>query len=398
MNLNTMTKFLSTIILFSVFVGNVYSQTRQASPTDPYMPIIPIERQNLLKNVDIIANMNFNFRSDFLNGEMTQSKFRFEQFRLEIMGYVSKKVYFRFRHRYTSDFEPQSIDKIVKGVDFAYLRIDLTEKTQLMVGKMYADWGGWEFDINPIDIYDYSDIIEYADNFLSGVGITQDLTTNHALTFQVLDSRTSTFDDIYDTIPNVTSSKIPLAFVINWRGKLFNGKVTTLWSYSLFNEAKGIFKNYIALGQQYDGEKFHLAYDYKISVEDLDRTGLISNEIPDNLYNYSVEKTLYRSHWLRATYDITKRWHVSFTGFIDFADWKSDLDPLKTEDRFRTRYSFTPTLELFPWDDVNLKFFVGYVGNYYKYSDYAKTRPGLDKVDYNTGRIMLGFISPLLIL
>jgi long-subunit fatty acid transport protein len=37
---------------------------------------------------------------------------------------------------------------------------------------MCADWGAWEFDWNPIDIYEYSDIVEYADNFLTGVGFT----------------------------------------------------------------------------------------------------------------------------------------------------------------------------------------------------------------------------------
>jgi hypothetical protein len=37
---------------------------------------------------------------------------------------------------------------------------------------MCADWGAWEFDWNPIDIYEYSDIVEYADNFLSGAGFT----------------------------------------------------------------------------------------------------------------------------------------------------------------------------------------------------------------------------------
>ncbi len=81
--------------------------------------------------------------------------------------------------------------------------------------------------------------------------------------------------------------------------------------------------------------------------------------------------------------------------FVDFADWKDDLDPLKTEDRFRTSYCVIPTLEYHPWDNFDFKFFVGFVGRWYQYSDYAKNRSGLELKDYSTGRVMLGLISPL---
>jgi hypothetical protein len=92
---------------------------------------------------------------------------------------------------------------------------------------------------------------------------------------------------------------------------------------------------------------------------------------------------------------MTPKWHFSVDAFVDFADWTSDKDPLKTQNRFRTVYSVIPTIEFYPWDDFNLKFFIGYVGRWYKYSDYAKNRPGLMKQDYNTSRVMIGLISPL---
>jgi hypothetical protein len=210
-----------------------------------------------------------------------------------------------------------------------------------------------------------------------------------------LDSRTSTFEDLYDTVPDVTASKVPLAMVFNWRGSFWDGKVSTIWSYSLFTEAKGVSKNYIALGNLFQAGKWYIAYDYKISMEDLDRTGIISDEIPDDLYNYAVKNTLYRSHWTRITYKISPKWHLSLDAFVDFADWRDDLDPLKTENRFRTVYSYIPTIEFFPWDDINLKFFLGYVGRQYRYSDYAKNRSGLELKDYNTGRAIIGIITPL---
>lgn len=389
--------FIMSFVL--LLATDISAQNRQEDTTYTYS-LISQDKQKLLENIDVIANMNYNFRSDYLDGEYLDSRFKFEQFRLEIKGDVSENVYFRFRHRYTSEFQPQAIDKIIKGVDFAYITVKVSEKVKLTAGKTYADWGGWEFDLNPIDIFEYSDIIEQADNFLSGAGVYYQVTDNHGLSGQILNSRTQSFEQLYDTVPNVESTAVPLAAVLNWRGTLFNGRVNTLWSYSLFSEAKGKSMNYVALGTKYSSKnkKFVLSYDFKWSQEDLDRTGIISNEIPDTLYNYSVENTLYYSHWLNGTYRFAPKWQISLTGFVDFANWQDDLDPLKTEDRFRTVYSVIPTLEYFPFEEVNLKFFLGGVYRYYDYSDYAQSRPGLGVQDYDQYRLMFGFISPLLVL
>ena len=383
---------LGIILLFFV-VGIAQGQLRQADTSSVYRSLIPQEKQELLKNVDIIANMQLGMRNDFQDGEHLESKFKFEQFRLEIKGYVHKNIFFRFRHRYTSTFEPQSIDKIIKGIDFAYLRFDLSDKVQLTVGKTFADWGGIEFDMNPIDIYEYSDIIEMADNFLTGVGLYYQAFDNHGFSFQILDSRTQSFEELYQGHPGLEGSNIPLAAVINWRGSFWDGKFTTLWSYSLFNEAKSTFKNYIALGNQLKLDKLTLAYDYKWSKEGLDRTGIISSDVPDDLYPYALENTQYCSHWLKADYRFAEKWQMSFVGFIDKAKWMDDIDPLKTTDDWRTAYGVIPTIEFFPWNDINLKFFAGYVGRFYNYSDYAKSRAGVE--DFTTGRIVFGIISPL---
>ena len=177
------------VSLFFLMTGNLFAQLRQGDTATVYRSLIPEKKQSLLKNVDMIANMQMAMRADFYDKEFQELRFRVEQFRLEIRGYVHKKVYFRFRHRYTSTFEPQSIDKIIKGVDMAFLRIDLSDKVQLSLGKLFADWGGIEFDLNPIDVLEYSDIIEQADNFLTGVGVFYQFTENHGLTFQVLNSK-----------------------------------------------------------------------------------------------------------------------------------------------------------------------------------------------------------------
>lgn len=393
------------ILLFLLVPAMAWAQKqeRQIGDTTYYKTLIPEVKQGLLKNVSMIANMNFAFRNEFVDGEYTQSRFRNEQLRLEIRGQVHEKVYFRFRDRYTRAQTSESIDNLSRSVDLAFLRFDLTDKFSISAGKMCADWGAWEFDWNPIDIYEYSDIVEYADNFLTGVGFTYTPSTRNQWTFQVLDSRTKSFDELYGTTqPNFTESKAPLAFVSNWRGSLMDGKIKTIWSYSLFNEAQdmngnGANMNYIALGNEFNFGKFRFIYDFKWSDEELDRTGIVSETIKTSgLYDYSVGETQYIGHWINVRYIINPKVHLTMVAMLDISKWNgSNNDPLNTtgEEKIRDAWGFIPAVEYYPWEDLNLKFFANWVGRRYDYTDYATTRFGAS--DYTTGRFTVGFISPL---
>ena len=396
-------KWILLFLLLPV-IGWAQKTERQIGDTTKYKTLIPEAKQGLLKNVSVIANMNFALRNEFVDNEYTQTRFRNEQFRLEIRGQVHNNVYFRFRDRYTRAQTSESIDNLSRSVDLAFLRFDISKQFSITAGKMCADWGAWEFDWNPIDIYEYSDIVEYADNFLTGVGFTYTPSNRNQFTFQVLDSRTKTFTELYGAQPNFTESKAPLAFVSNWRGSLFDGKIKTIWSYSLFNEAQNANgnnanMNYIALGNELNLGKFRFIYDFKWSDEQLDRTGVVSTTIPDNLYAYAVANTRYIGHWMNFRYRVTPKVDFTLVAMLDIAQWRnSNNDPSNTtgEQHIRNAWGYIPAVEYYPWSDLNIKFFANWIGRVYKYSDYSKNRFGA--TDYTTGRFTVGFISPLGIL
>jgi hypothetical protein len=384
---------LLVLLLFPVLM--FAQKEMQVGDTTFYKTLIPEDKQGLLKNMSMIANMRFTERNEFVDGEFTKSRFAMEQFRLEFRGQVHKKVYFRFRSRYTKTPESQSVDNIFSSVDLAYVRLALSDKWNLSVGKMCADWGGYEFDYNPIDIYEYADIVEMADNFLSGVGVSFQAFENHSFTFQALNSRTKSFEELYGDQPGMVESKVPLALVLNWRGSFFSGKFNTIWSYALHTEAEDVFMNYIALGNQLKLGKFTVEYDFKLSMEDLDRTGIVSATVNDELYPWALQNCVYSEHWIHLYYRINPKFNVALVGMLDFANWKDDLDPLKPgdDDLIRTAYGYIPTFEYYPFNNLNLRFYVNWIGRIYNYSDYAKERFGA--VDYTTGRFNIGMVSPL---
>ncbi|HSC52108.1 MAG TPA: porin [Phnomibacter sp.] len=392
-----MRKIFAVVLTLSIGTTLSAQTEKQFDTSKVYQPIISADRAKLLSNVDVIANMQFGFSNYFTDGKYDESKFALNQFRLEIKGKVHEKVYYRFRNRYTRAPDPQSQDNVNRSVDMAFIRIDATPKWNFTLGKMCADWGGYEFDFNPIEMYAYNDFIDNSDNFLTGVQAQFIASPQHTFTAQVLNSRTKTFEEIYDTIPGVVPAKFPAALVGNWRGNFGNGKFTTLWSYSNFLEAKGKSMFYLALGNKYTFKKGTLIYDFKWSHQDIDRTGIISGMVPDNIYPYAAENTEYVEHWLQLQYRFTPKWKASIVGMTSNAYWKSNPDntPNK-EDLLRTSYGIIPAVEFYPFKNLNLRFYATHIMRFYNYSDYAKNRAGYS--NYSTGRFMLGFISPLLIL
>lgn len=368
------------------------AQQQEAANDTVHTPLIPVNKQSLLNNVDVIANMRFAFRNDFEDGTYLKSRFVNEQFRLEIKGKVSDKLYFRFRDRYTRDPLTQSVDNLSRSTDLAFLRFDPNEKWKIYAGKLCADWGGYEFDANPIDIYEYSDIIEYADNFLTGAGVSFVANKNNEFTFQLLNSRTKTFAELYDSIPGITESKFPFAAVINWRGTMFDGKFSAIWSYSIFKEATHQYMNYIALGNQLSLGRFRLQYDFKLSLENLDRKMIVSSFTHDKT---AVQGVRYMSHWVSADLQISRIVHLAFTGMLDDAYWDGNPDPNKDK-KLRTAWGYIPGVEVYPLKNVNLKVYANMIGRIYRYTDYAKTAFGM--VNNDNYRFSVGIVTPLLIL
>ncbi|MGL2995010.1 porin [Flavobacterium sp. TSSA_36] len=390
------------LLLVCLCFNTSFSQEKQTNEgvltnRDTIKSLIPVKKQSLLRDVDVIFNTRMAFNNYFQDGSHSLSKFNFDQLRLEIKGKIHDKVSFRFRDRYTREPIPGNLDNISRSVDMAFIKVDLSPRTNLTVGKMCADWGGYEFDFNPIDILTYNDIIENADNFLVGVGVAHTFADQkNSLSFQVLNSRTKTFQEQYGATipPGIEASKAPLAFVANWRGSFFNGKFETTYSYSFFNEAKNTNMNYIALGNKFSAKNFVLYYDFQYSKEKLDRKGIISNIISSQ-YQYAAQDALYIENWLRAEYLVNPKLNLMLTVMNSNHSWESNPDP-KGSSKMSSSYGIIPTVQYMPFKDLNVRFYLAYTARKFNYTKYAETTFGVK--DYSTGLLSLGFVAPLLVL
>lgn len=96
-----------------------YKQTD--SSNIKFAPIIPLDKAALLKNVDVIFNMQYADNNNYQDGIYTGSNFAMNQFRLEIKGKVAEHVFFRYRERFTREPIPQSVDNINHSIDMSFV-------------------------------------------------------------------------------------------------------------------------------------------------------------------------------------------------------------------------------------------------------------------------------------
>jgi hypothetical protein len=292
------------------------------------------------------------------------------------------------------------IDNLPTSIDIAGIGVKLGDKFSIFAGKQCAAYGGFEFDANPIEIYEYSDMIEYMSNFMTGINIGYDFAKGHQLNFQVLNSLNGSFESMYGTFsPEMgcfgeyiaaTPSKLPLVYTLNWNGN-FSDIYKTRWSASLMSQAKGKNLYYFALGNEFTFGKFNMYIDLMYSNDAIDRAGIMT-EIVGGACGHNVFKANYLSLVSKLNYRFADKWNVFVKGMYETASIKDMTDPQAypfiTNGKYRTSLGYLGGIEYYPMES-NLHFFLTYVGRHYMYEEIA------NKADYSTNRVSLGFIYQL---
>lgn len=338
---------------------------------------------NFYLNMQNSANVYFN------GGDYQGVDFKTNQLRLEMRGEVVKGVRYRLRHRMNRGTSAQGLDNLSRATDIASISIDVNDQFTITGGKQCTAFGGYEFDLNPIDIYQYSDMIDYMDNFLTGVDFAYQI-NDQELRLQIVNSRNNHLEELYNNLPeDIESSKNPLGYTFNWNGKLLDGKIQTRWSYSIFEEAKDNYMHYVALGTQFKiGEKAQLQFDWMNSHEDLDRKGIVTTMLNEDVVARDV---IYNSLIAKMDYRVNKKFNLFVKGMYETASCEGDKNMTLSDD-LRASYGYSGGLEYFPVKD-NLKIFCTYVGRYYNFDSTVNQTIGLN--DENTHRFSIGLVYRL---
>ena len=331
-------------------------QLRMAPPPPPIdMPVPPEEMESPLRKK---FNMYFNFQTSLDAEKKGESdlttKFQARQLRLEVRGDLTERIFYRFRHRLNKPNAGASLDNLAKATDLLYAGFRLNEKWSATVGKMCQAWGGYEFDLNPMNIYEYSDFLENMDNFMLGAMITYAPNPNHEFNLQITDVRNSNFADLYATATaTIKESNTPLAYIFNWNGNLLDGLVQTRWGAGLQSEADGYTNALVMLGTKLNLPKFQVFLDYMMANDQLDR--LNYTPLSNNGSATPVKDAKYNSFVLKAEYQPAPEWNIFAQGLYETANSSLANNEFKG-------LGYFAGVEYLPFKGQDLRFFLAYIG------------------------------------
>jgi len=380
--------FLTSILLLSTLWS--FSQANDSLQK----PIISLEKISLLDNIDITFDMRTEFQAyTFRGGDRDYDGIQFENgfTALGIAGKLNDRVSFSFRNRFNRGSDVQSLDQLGSNIELAYVDIKLNPEFNFLVGKTYAFYGGYEYEFSALNVLEYNDIQSNALAYVTGAGITYQPINDHKFGFQILNSRTMLYEDLYadEVAENIEEPVWPVAVVGNWRGSFFDGKFQTIYSLSYSNQVKNRGTYFFTLGNKYQNKNLTLMYDFNYSYEEVDTKGIVTSILNSDSV---AQDALYIENWLRAEY----RFSPKFRGLLSLMTSNAYDKENNDRNRLRTSYGMVPTLYYNPFDDLDIRFFLAYIGRFYNYTDYAVEQ--FSAADYNRNEVRIGIIAPLLLL
>ena len=362
------------------------------------------ERITKLEKKNDMFNLYFNYAASFQAEHNSLSdewgtKFANKQLRIEIKGNLTDKLYYRLRHRLNKATDAKGEDNFAKATDIMMVGYNFNDKLSISGGKMCQIWGGFEFDENPMYIYQYSDMVDNMDNFSAGVTVSYKPIPTQEIAVEISNSYNGKFADEYgdeavvvnnDEAQALQKSKNPLTYIINWNGSFFDGKLNTRWAWGLQTQAKGKYSRMLTLGQQLNLPKFQWYFDYMGAFDDLDRLKIATNELGgafvddegNALGNVYLGKVHYNSFITKANWQFAPSWNLMLKGMYETAS----VTKMEQFKNYRKSFGYMGSIEYYPAKQQDFRLFLAYVGRKYDYS----TKCGLK--DYNTDRIELGFM------
>lgn len=362
------------------------------------------ERITKLEKKNDMFNLYFNYAASFQAEHSSRSdewgtKFANKQLRLEIKGNLTDKLYYRLRHRLNKATDAKGEDNFAKATDIMMVGYNFNDKLSISGGKMCQIWGGFEFDENPMYIYQYSDMVDNMDNFMAGVTVSYKPIPTQEIAVEISNAYNGKFADEYGDEAVVVNNdeaepqalqkaKNPLTYIINWNGSFFDGKLNTRWAWGLQTQAKGKYSRMLTLGQQLNLPKFQWYFDYMGAFDDLDRLKIATNELRDAFVggdapgNVYLGKVHYNSFITKANWQFAPSWNLMLKGMYETAS----VTKMEQFKNYRKSFGYMGSIEYYPAKQQDFRLFLAYVGRKYDYS----TKCGLK--DYNTDRIELGFM------
>jgi hypothetical protein len=233
------------------------------------------DSQNILDKLiwdDEMLNIMLDTRVDFQgtmnNGDTDELTFRGQTFKIWLAGEIIPGIRYRVRHRLNKPQTPLR-EGYSGATDQAWVSFDIGQHWTIMAGKQSVQFGTFEYDYNPADIYLPTMAFNDLDAYKTGVNVAYKF-LGQELNLQVVNSDAPQF-------ASEDYKNKALAVNILWVGNLFDGAVRTRWAYGAFQHEKSKFYNWLTAGTQFNIGNFSTEVDYYLGNRDMDYSDMVND-------------------------------------------------------------------------------------------------------------------------
>ena len=343
---------------------------------------------HIRSHLTVDLNTRFALHAALTGAEDGKASFRADFVRLQITGDVTERVFFKWFQRLNVSHTPCSLDNLPSSMDCLGVGFHIRPNLTAFVGKQYADFGGFEYDADPAEVYEFSDYGNYMTCFLVGANVIWAVSPQHELRFQITDGRNHAAEEAFSPFPaDYRGAKVPLNYTVNWNGTLLNNRLLTRCSFSFIHEGEEANTYFLALGAAWQQNKFHAYADALYSIEDIDKLGVLSEISTRQPEGCRAEDCEYLSLIARVNYRPAPKLNIFVKGTYETSSIRHSGNGME-EGKQRTAGGYQGGVEYFPTGE-NLRFFLHYHG---KQVDFPPRASALGATDFHTHSLSVGLV------
>ena len=152
--------WLSACFLCTISVqAQSFIPERDSSDISLFEYATKIPKRNNVFNLDL--EMHASFNTFFIGHKLDEAAFRFNHIKIEATGEVNDRLFYWYRQNLNQGNEGMDLENLPESIEYAMIGYRLNDKFTITLGKQDAAWGGFEYDLDPYAIYEYSDMNEY---------------------------------------------------------------------------------------------------------------------------------------------------------------------------------------------------------------------------------------------
>lgn len=317
-------------------------------------------------------NVYLNFSGAAVAGLDTEDGtggFRCKQLRLEVKGNLTDHFYYRLRQRLNKSSAADNEDGFSSATDYMMVGYRFSDLWTVEAGKMFPYWGGFEYDTNPMYIYQYSDMVGLHDMPKAGFAAIYSPVPSQQFVVEVCNARNQRLETTFPgiTAQGFTDARAPLTYILNWNGSFAQQLLQTRWSFGVRTLASNAYSRQLTLGQRLNLQHFQCYVDYTYESDDIDRMGIVTREAAHLLpvgQSY-FEHVVHHSLVAKADWQFAPQWNAYVQGMYETASVRKSVAALHD---YRRHYSYFAGVEYYPVKSQDLRVSLSFLGQSFHYS------------------------------